>query len=301
MRDATRLRSTRPALWTALLLSALPFRALAAPPDAPKPGEASGSFSVDGRAVTLRYAYAMTQPDVFDEKKTNTAILLTEKPLPESALGSVKDLESAGRDQTNWILVRLDEKGSAIREVVHHASLGDASLQMSGMTHSDVKANAGKDRVEGAVRTEGEEDFLHHKYRTDVRFNASIRQAAHETPLPDARTGKRLPPGGGEPGKAFFAFDEAVRKKDLAAIRRLKPAEMPDMSDKDLSAALEMMAAMSPAKITIDEGYANGDLAVLYVSGTQDGRKQYGTVRMNKVGANWLATDQKWSDKPPAK
>src|SRR5205807_10038242 len=132
--------------------------------------------------------------------KTNTAILLAERPLPDAALAAAKDLEAAGRGQTNWILVELDEKGSAIREVVHHDSLGDASLQMSGMTHSDVKAAAGKDRVEGSVRTKEAEDFVKHEYQTDARFNAPIRQAAREVALPDAKTGKKLPRGGGDPG-----------------------------------------------------------------------------------------------------
>ena len=300
MRGSTpRLATCLAVLSGALLLVS---SAAAAPPEATAPGEASGSFSIDGKSVAVHYAYAMTQPDVFDAKKTNTAILVSEKPVSDAALADAKDLEDAGRGMTNWILIKLDEKGSAIREVVRHQSLGDASLQMSGMTHSDFKAGAqSADRIEGAIRTEKEEEFLHHKYRTDVRFSAPLRVAAREEPLPDARTGKKLPKGGGEPGKAYFAFEDAVRRKDLAAIRKLKPADMPDMPDNDLRQALEIMAAMSPEKVVVDDGYIAGDTAVLYVSGTQDGRKSYGTIRMKRVGDNWLATNQNWSDKPPEK
>ena len=173
MRETARPRRIpSAAILLSVFASAVGRAALAVPPDAPKPGEASGTFSVDGKTVTLHFAYAMIQPDSFDEKKTNTAILLAEKPLPDAALAAAKDLEAAGRGQTNWILVKLDEKGSAIREVVHHDSLGDASLQMSGMTHSDVKAAAGKDRVEGSLRTKEAEDFVRHEYQTEERGSA---------------------------------------------------------------------------------------------------------------------------------
>ena len=74
--------------------------------------------------MSLHHAYAMTQPSDFDEKKTDTAILLTEDPLPPRALEGLKDLESAA--QGNSLLLKLDESGNAIREVVHHSALGGA-------------------------------------------------------------------------------------------------------------------------------------------------------------------------------
>ena len=101
MRNAARLCTPGPSLWSVLLLCVPALCVFASPSGAPKPGQASGSFSVDGTAVALRYAYAMVQPDVFDEKKTNTAILLTARPLPDAALAGAKDLESAARGETN--------------------------------------------------------------------------------------------------------------------------------------------------------------------------------------------------------
>lgn len=200
------------------------------------------------------------------------------------------------------MLFVLDESGRAVREVVRHESLGEDSLQMSGMTHSDFTLDSqSKDRIQGAIRTKGSEQFLKHKYQTDLRFNASIRQAKRDEPLPDGRSGQKLPAGGGEPGKAYFAFQDAVRRKDLAAIRKLKPADVPDMPDDDLKKALELMAAMSPTKVTITEAYINGDTAALYLTGFQGGEKQYGTVRMNKSGGVWRATQEKWSNTPPGK
>ena len=258
---------------------------------------------MDGKTIELHYAYAMAQANPFDEKKTDTAILLTDKPLPEAAFAGVKDLESAGRlEPRNSVLFVLDEGGQAMREVVHHDALGDMSLQMSGMTHADItiKSRSGG-RIEGSAQTKGPEDFLKHTYEVKAQFEAAIRQALRDAPPPDAKTGKKLPPGGGEPGKAYLSLQDAIRRKDLAAIRKMKPADMPDMPDEDLRKGLEIMAAMTPPKITIDDGYVAGDAAVLYVSGVLENEKQYGTVRLSRVGGAWRPAGESWSNKPPGK
>lgn len=286
---------------TLVLGLALAAPASAAPPDSPAGGTVTGTFSIDGKSVTFRYAYAMAQPNTFDEKKTDTAVLLTDQPIPDAELAAAKDL---GRVQTgagrNSVLFEIDEGGRAMREVIRHASLGETSLQMSGMTHADVKLGSRTaDRVEGSADTKDAEDFLKHKYAIHAKFSAPIRQARREPPPPDAKSGKRLPKGGGEPGKAYLAFEDMIRRKDIAGLRKLKPAGVADMSDEDLKAGLELMAAMTPAKISIDDGYIDGDSAVLYVSGEQEGKKQYATVRMAKTDGLWRATDQKWADKPP--
>lgn len=296
-----RLLAAVSVLFAATLLG--PASAPGSPPEPASPGGASGSFSVDGKSIELHHAYAMAQANPFDEKKTDTAILLTDTPLSEEAFAGVKDLEAAGRlEPHNSVLFVLDESGQAVREVVHHDALGDMSLQMSGMTHATVtiSSRAGG-RIEGSAQTKGPEDFLRHKYEIKAQFQAPIRQAHRDAPPPDAKTGKKLPPGGGEPGKAYLALQEAIRKQDLAAIRKAKPADMPDMSDDDLRKGLEIMAAMTPPKITIDDGFVAGDAAVLYVSGVLEGEKQYGTVKLARVGGAWRPAGESWSNKPPGK
>jgi hypothetical protein len=268
----------------------------------PAPGTASGSFSIDGKSVELHYAYAMSQANQFDEKKTDTAILLTDKPLPESAFSGLKDLEGAGHGELrNSVLFVIEEGGQAKREVIHHDSLGGTSLQMSGMTQADVQITARTaDRIEGSAQTKKPQDFFEHKYEIKAQFQATVRTARRDPPLPNATTGKKLPPDGGEPGKAYFAFKDAIRKKDLAAVRKMKPPDMPDLPDADLRQGLEAMAAMTPEKLKVDDGYVAGDSAVLYVSGTLGGQKQYGTVRLSKIGGAWRFGGEKWSNKPPS-
>jgi hypothetical protein len=299
--SSRRLVAAFPVFFAAALLG--PAGAAGLPPEPASTGTASGSFSVDGKKIELHYAYAMAQANPFDEKKTDTAILLTDKPLPEAAFAGVKDLEAAGRlEPHNSVLFVLDESGQAMREVVHHDALGDMSLQMSGMTHANItiRSRAGG-QIEGSAQTKGPEDFLKHKYEVKAQFEAPVRQARRDAPPPDAKTGKKLPQGGGDPGKAYLALQDAIRKKDLTFIRKAKPADSPDMSDEDLRKGLEIMAAMTPPKITIDDGYVAGDAAVLYVSGVLEGEKQYGTVKLSRVGGAWHPAGESWSNKPPPK
>jgi hypothetical protein len=267
------------------------------------PGKASGSFSIDGKTVELKYAYAMSQPNTFDEKKTDTAVLLTDQPVPEAELAAAKELGRVGTNKgRNSVLFEIDDTGRAMREVIRHETLGDGSLQMSGMTHAEVKLSTRTaDKVEGSADTgpKGPEEFLKHQYAIHAKFSAPVRAARRDPPPPDVKTGKKLPKGGGEPGKAYLAFEDLIRKKDVAGLRKLKPQGVADMSDEDLKAGLELMAAMTPQKISIDDGFIDGDSAVLYVSGSVDGKKQYGTIRMTKGDGVWRATDQKWSDKAP--
>jgi hypothetical protein len=267
----------------------------------PSPGTASGSLSIDGKSVELHYAYAMSQANRFDETKTDTAILLTDRPLPESGLSGLKDLEGAGSGELrNSVLFVIEEDGKAKREVIHHDSLKGTNLQMSGMTQADVKITARTaDRIEGSAQTKKPEDFFEHKYQINVQFQAAIRAGRRDPPLPNATNGKKLPPDGGEPGKAYFAFKEAIRKKDVAAVRKAKPPDMPDLPDAELRQAMDAMAMMTPENLKIDSGYVAGDAAVLYVSGTLNGQRQYGTARLSKSGGAWRYAGEKWSDKPP--
>lgn len=266
------------------------------------PGQASGSFSIDGKPVVLKHAIAMSQPNRFDEKKRDIAILLSPSPVSDRALEGQSDLERVARDLQTYALFKVDDSGKPITEVLAHPALGEQRLQMSGFTRAELKAvTLRKDRIEGSFETKQPEDFLKHQYRIKVAFNALIRQATLPAPLPDAKTGKKLPADGGEPGHAYLAWQEAVRKRDLAAIRRLKPASMPDLPDDKLKKAIETMVEMSPKEIKLVEGYQKGDLAALYVVGVEDGEKQYGTIRMEKTGDVWRVTDEKWSDQPPKK
>ncbi len=70
------------------------------------------------------------------------------------------------------------------------------------------------------------------------------------------------------------------------------------MSDKELKDQMDMMAAMTPTDQKIVSGTLKGDTAVLKVTGTLDGKKQYGTIGMRKKSGVWKITKEDWSESP---
>jgi hypothetical protein len=262
-------------------------------------GTAKGKLTMDGKAVDLKFAYAMTQPNVFEKTKMDTAILLTSLPLPDGSLAGMDDLEDGLRSVPNGVLFKLDSEGQAIREVLKHES-AQGTLQMSGMTRASfTKQSQTKDRISGKIATKGMEEVLDHKYTLDATFDAAIAMAKVDAPPPDAKTGQPLPKDGGEPFKSYMAWENALKKKDLAAMKKFKPADAPDMPDKDLLEAAEMLAAMSPSNIKFVNGYINGDDALLNLTGSEGTEKMYGTVPMKKSGGVWRAVKPSWSNTPP--
>ncbi len=268
----------------------------------PADGAATGFMSLDGEKIALRYAYVMSQPNTFDPKKIDIAVLLTEKPIPESAFNEIEELTYATRKQKNWVYYEINEKQEPIHEMIDHPATGDKRLIMSGFTHANFTARAfGKDRVAGIFQTEKPEDFMGRAYEIKAEFSGLVRQAKLPEPLPDEKTGKPLPAGGGEPGKAYNVFVKAIRDKDLTTLRKMAPSPDEDVPDSELKEMLEFMAKTTPKNQKITKGYIKGDRAVLYVTGTLEGETQYGTMEMVQKDGIWLMKNESWSNVPPKK
>jgi len=286
-----------PAL-AALLIIAAASGSLAA-----EAGKASGTLTIDGSRITLRYSYVMEQPNTFEKNKTDMAVLLTEKPLAPDALADIEDLRDATRRMHGWAFFKINDKGSPIHEVIDHPALGGSVLMMSGFTNAEyIPKKSGKEIVEGSFVTRKPTGFGGHKYEIKADFSAPILQAKRPEPRPDAKTGKALPKDGGEPGKVYREYRKAIRNKDIAAIRRAAPAsKADDMTEEELRQALEFMAALAPDNPRIIRGYVKGSSAVLYLEGIQDGEKQYGTVEFIEKNNVWRILKEEWSNTPPGK
>lgn len=117
--------------------------------------------------------------------------------------------------------------------------------------------------------------------------------------LPDAKTGKKLPPDGGEAGKAYLAYIKAVNNKDIAAFRKLHKSTE-GMSDADLKERLNyFINYLCPKDAKVTGGYSAGNRVALHVEGTLEKVKQYGLVELvkNKDGL-WQVGMEGW-DKTP--
>jgi hypothetical protein len=269
----------------------------------PMAGKASGTLTIDGESISLKYSYVMAQPNVFDKKKTDIAVLLTENPLAGDAVKDVEDLRDATYKTHGWAFFKIDDKGKPIHEVIDHPAAGGDILLMSGFTHAEFTSKKiGKDRVEGSFTTSKSEDFMSHKYEIRVDFSAPLLQAKRPEPLPNSKTGKALPGDGGEPGKAYRAYRKAILEKDIAALRETAPAsQVQNATDEELKEAIEFMSDISPAAPKITSGFVKGDRAVLYLEGTLEGEKQYGTVEFAREKKAWYIVKENWSNTPPKK
>ncbi|MDA8241901.1 MAG: hypothetical protein M0Z67_16240 [Nitrospiraceae bacterium] len=269
----------------------------------PVAGEASGTLTVDGKSIALRYSYAMAQPNTFDKGKTDIAVLLTEDPLAGDALKDIEDLRDATHEIHGWAYFKINDQGKPIHEVIDHPAAGGNVLMMSGFTHAEfAPKKMKKSKVAGSFTTSKAEDFVGHKYEIKVDFSAPLLQAKRPEPLPDAKTGKALPRDGGEPGKAYMAYLKAIRDNDIAALRKTNLAsKMQNATDEELKRGIEFLAAMTPADAKVTRGYVKGDKAVLYLEGTQEGEKQYGTVEFAREKKAWYIVKENWSNTPPGK
>ncbi len=265
----------------------------------PAAGTASGMLTINGKGIPLKYSYAMEQPNTFDAAKNDIAVLLTENPLPEEALTGIADLRDATRKQHGWAFFKINSVGKPIYEVIDHPST-NGQISMSGFTHAGFSAREmGKDRVTGSFATSKPEDFMTYKYEIKAEFSAPLLKATLPEPLPDAKTGKALPAGGGEPGKAYNAHRKAIRDKDVAAIRRTAPSsQAKDMSDSDLENMIDFMTTISPGAPKITKGYVKENRAVLYVEGVHEGEMRYATVELAREGKKWYVVEEKWSNTP---
>jgi hypothetical protein len=266
-------------------------------------GTASGTLTIDGKGIPLKYAYAMSQPNTFDDAKNDIAVLLTEKSLPDGALNGIGDLRDATRNHHGYAYFKINNAGKPIYELIDHPATKEgkySQIQMSGFTHAGfVPGRMGKDRVEGSFATSKPEDFMTYKYEINAEFSAPLLKAKLPEPLPNAKDGKKLPAGGGAPGKVYNTHRKAIRDKDVAALRRMAPDS--ETSDSDLEKAIDFMNTISPATPKITRGYVKGDKAVLYVEGVLEGKKQYGTVELAAKGKTWFIVHENWSNKPPKK
>ncbi|TAN38500.1 MAG: hypothetical protein EPN25_13875 [Nitrospirae bacterium] len=271
-------------------------------------GEAAGSLAIDGKSVRLVNVYAMDQPNTFDKKKSDIAVMITEKALEDEAFRDLEDLLDTSRSLkgTAWVYFKINSEEKPIYEMVSHPTLGESTLMMSGFTRADfIKQVLTGKKIEGTFRTKQKEDFMGHFYELDVKFNAEITRAKRPEPLPDAKSGKALPANGGEPYKAYKALHTALINKDIAQFRKLAPesGKTKDLTDKEIAEGMEFMALMIPHDPTLTKGYISksGDRAVLYLTGMVENEKNYGTIEMLKKADQWRTVKEGWSNTPPGK
>jgi hypothetical protein len=268
----------------------------------PLQGKASGYFSVNGKKVQLKYAYAMIKKSPFDEGPGATSVLLTTSPLTAKELEG-DELFFAMSKTEPGILYQNDEKGT-VHEVIVHPGVESGGTQRSGIvagkmniTKSDGNQISGT--IEDDPKSSSDLSEIHFKYSVKASFTAPLPQVAPVPQVLNTATGSALPDGGGEPGTSLIQFFTAIKAKDLAKVRALHP-DGTKMPDEELNQMAEMYAGLIEGTCRITKGFEKGESATLYVECKRGEETGYGMVILRKNEGKWILDggNQRWSNVP---
>jgi hypothetical protein len=246
----------------------------------------SGKLIANGAAIELPYVYAYAKAEGFyDPGDPTWLIMFSGGPI------EVRELESIF---TDFPYVRIgitrtsefddEPKLQAYSQDIKKTADG---ANVSGGTYPEVTlTTAGPDRLAGrVVLTEGK--LFDDTFQYDFTFDVPLSD-------PNGPIGEMLPADGGEPGKAYLAWVEAVHSGSLEALKKIVPPEMAEMLDADdAGEQLEFLRTMTPTDVKLLSGSSDGSTAILDVEGVLEGEKVSLEITMSKMGEHWVATNQK--------
>lgn len=138
-------------------------------------GTSSGTLTVDGVSINLKYAYAMKEPNWRNPIKEDVVILLTEQPLSENSLKDANDFITIPREHQNFVYVRIDGSGKPYNQIFDHPSIKGVRLQMAGSNLVEyLPETLDKDHMNGYFKTKSDMSMLGQKYSVNITFNAKI-------------------------------------------------------------------------------------------------------------------------------
>lgn len=242
-------------------------------------GAASGYFRMGDVRLDVRHAIAVVDEESESGEGDNTFVFLSAAPLDAAKVAAAFEPMDAVREQDpegGYIRVCVDAEGGDCGLFFSPDGFNSGGYGESSLEHNDAR------RIAGRFVLAEPEDFMGEAYQFDVRFDTAI------TPLP----GTPLPPGGGDPGKAYNAYLAALAKGDLATLRAMAGEDggwrYPQDDALAAKEALKSARDGQPLQAQVVRGRLHGSEAVLWVRGVdRDDIPRAGRVRMVKAGAGW--------------
>lgn len=157
------------------------------------PGKAVGSATIDGTTTPLAFAVETRKDNLFDEKKRDTVIVLTDRPLGATKPDDEVELSLRARQGELLVFaVRLDGARIVNVTVSHKGLSGLVILPAAWFQYSAARANAGTLKL-------AKRDYEGHSYALDVEFAAAPFVPARPAGAPTAPppTAKTPPPQAG--------------------------------------------------------------------------------------------------------
>jgi hypothetical protein len=251
--------------------SLLALLILAGPSRAADPGKVTGSFSLDGKAYTPRYVYAVPRPSLFDKSKEDVIVLVSVDPIDDMAL-----TDTLG----GHVYPRLSFAIAPNKEI-HSVGVFDGRVSASGVArHLELKTLDGQ-KVAGRIFTDGKVSHLSTKVQFDITFAAPYFRAPAAVPSADA---DRAAAGASPQAKTYDAYLRAVKAGSLPDLLRVIPARSAaDWTGPDAKDTWTSRTSGAPEKVTYLRVRESGDVAYL----EYDSEKVTGTVKMIREKGSW--------------
>ncbi|MBV8518583.1 MAG: hypothetical protein JO197_14390 [Acidobacteria bacterium] len=251
---------------------------------------ASGTYTVNGKTVTLDHVYAVPRENPFDKTKTDTLVILTDRALTADALRD--DFGLMEIKGLNAVAVQITGDKEIVSGMLYSGAFSKMSnISATGM-HKLTTTVFTPSHIAGSLSADPSDFFdEHYAYKAD--FDVTVAApAALVVPPPK---GTPLAAGGGEPGKAYDAYRKVLASGDLAALRKAVSAERAKaMDDPDFLKMLPMIQAMEPKNVKITSGAVDGDHATLLVTARDEHETSTGTVTMVREHGVWRVADESW-------
>lgn len=284
-------------------------------------GTAKGALTVNGVRVPLAHVYAALEPNSFDNSKDDIVIVFTDRPIPAGilashTLGGLNSAPSAAGIE-HFLRIELSNADEQERQssrailgtwivghrTIAHRALNGKSLQVSPDPVARMAdAAISTARVRGRVHSDGPQTFPHDdEHQFDVAFDVAVAPRkpaapppASATPALDPAKTSSLPAGGGDPGKAYLAYNAALRSGDFAALERLD-LSLSKVSAKEKALIRDMLpniAGLLPADVRVTGGRSDGRTAVLDLEA--EGGAKKGGAELHLTGGAWMVFRDWW-------
>jgi len=246
---------------------------------------ASGSFESGGVSFPVTDAYAFRGKSSMGDE-TVIVVAITNGGFPREALDHWWDrkqaLEKKFKPDADTVLVYLEfSPGGEYQALSYYIGSGNGCGYCSGGVQSTVKLAGGK--LVGGVKSSGK----------DRTFDVTL-----DVPVAGDDHGAALPAGGGEAGRVYLAYHEALKAGDAAGVKKtldeflLKQMAKGEQNN-DVAGFLAWLGGQRYLDtVKVDKGFATADWAALLVSGTGPVGKRKGQVILAHEKAGWRVADE---------
>jgi hypothetical protein len=174
-------------------------------------GKAGGTAAIDGIVTPLAFAVETRKENLFDQKRRDLVVVLTDKPLGAAKPDDEVELSLRARRGELLVFALRTDGHKLVNVTVSHKGLnGIVILPGSWFEYTSVRAGAGTLKL-------AKRDYEGHSYAIDARFAAAAYDAPRPTPSPaPAPTSALKPPA--TPAAAPATTSNIDRKQATALL-----------------------------------------------------------------------------------